>query len=319
MKQERQAIETSGAEVRRYAQAAKEAYDDIMKDVKFSATMDEWQGWDIGVRKRASLFAEELAAVQSNKKAVSAASGAVDLRKEAPDMQKEINSLRTWTDKLHSSARKELIAYSDAALAQLGGQGVAAKISDVTDRLAEQASRISTDATAGMLGAVAAARSKLGLGEPAAEGYVARARSYVASGTRSGSSFDDYVASLNANVAAASSSVSSAAARASSSVASAVGSSSTSSALAGAASSVSSAAAAAASSASSVVSKASRSAASAVGASPTPETLGDYAEVVSDSFNAAINNVGGAFQSGASSASSLASVASKSASSCCRW
>lgn len=329
LQQERQAIETSSAEVRHYAAAAKEAYDDIMRDAKFSATMDEWQGWDLGVRKRASMFAEELSAVQNNKKAVSTASGAVDLRKEAPDMQKEIDSLRNWTDKLHKAARKELIAYCDTSLAQLGGEGVAAKISDVTDRLAEQASRISTDAAAGMLGAVGAARSKLGLGEPASEGYVARAKSYLASGTGSGSSFDDYINSLNANVAAAGSSVSSVAAQASSSIASAVGSSSTpavaraSAAVADAASGVAAnvqaatgkatdAAASAASSASSAASKASRSAASALGASPTPETLEDYTEV-KDNVNAAAGKMGGVAQAATSSASSLASVASKSA------
>lgn len=330
LQQERQAIETSSAEVRHYAAAAKEAYDDIMRDAKFSATMDEWQGWDLGVRKRASMFAEELAAVQSNKKAVSTASGAVHLRKEAPDMQKEIDSLRNWTDKLHKAARTELIAYCDTSLAQLGGEGVAAKISDVTDRLVEQASRISTDAAAGMLGAVGAARSKLGLGEPASEGYVARAKSYLASGTGSGSSFDDYINSLNANVAAAGTSVSSVAAQASNSIASAVGSSSTpavaraSAAVADAASGVAAnvqaatgkatdAAASAASSASSAASKASRSAASALGASPTPETLEDYTEVVKDNVNAAAGKMGGVAQAATSSASSLASVASKSA------
>ncbi|KAJ1019868.1 hypothetical protein NDA13_006091 [Ustilago tritici] len=280
LQQERQAIETSSAEVRRYAAAAKEAYDDIMRDAKFSATMDEWQGWDLGVRKRASMFAEELAAVQSNKKAVSTASGAVDLRKEAPDMQKEIDSLRNWTDKLHKAARKELIAYCDTSLAQLGGEDVAAKISDVTDRLAEQASRISTDAAAGMLGAVGAARSKLGLGEPASEGYVVRAKSYLASGTGSGSSFDDYIntavadaaSGFAANVQAATGKATDAAA-----------------------------------------SKASRSAASALGASPTPETLEDYTEVVKDNVNAAAGKMGGVAQAATSSASSLASVASKSA------
>ncbi|KAJ1021370.1 hypothetical protein NDA18_005608 [Ustilago nuda] len=330
LQQERQAIETSSAEVRRYAAAAKEAYDDIMRDAKFSATMDEWQGWDLGVRKRASMFAEDLAAVQSNKKAVSTASGAVDLRKEAPEIQKEIDSLRNWTDKLHKAARKELIAYCNTSLAQLGGEGVAAKISDVTDRLVEQASRISTDAAAGMLGAVGAARSKLGLGESASEGYVARAKSYLASGTGSGSSFDDYINSLNANVAAAGSSVSSVASQASSSIASAVGSSSTpavaraSAAVADAASGVAAnvqaatgkatdAAASAASSASSAASKASRSAASALGASPTPETLEDYTEVVKDNVNAAAGKMGGVAQAATSSASSLASVASKSA------
>ncbi|KAJ1017747.1 hypothetical protein NDA16_005066 [Ustilago loliicola] len=329
LQQERQAIETSSAEVRRYAAAAKEAYDDIMRDAKFSVTMDEWHGWDLGVRKRASMFAEELAAVQSNKKAVSTASGAVDLRKEAPDMQKEINSLRNWTDKLHSAARKELIVYCDTALAQLGGEGVAAKISDVTDRLAEQASRISTDAAAGMLGAVGAARSKLGLGEPASEGYVARAKSYIASGTGSGSSFDDYLNSLNANVGAVGSSVSSVAAQASSSIASAVVTSSTpavaraSAAVAGAASNVAAnvqaaagkatdAAASAASSASSAASKASRSAASAVGASPTPETFEDYVDAFTAGVEAAVDTAVAQAGSVSASASSLASKASRS-------
>ncbi|SJX64589.1 uncharacterized protein SRS1_15406 [Sporisorium reilianum f. sp. reilianum] len=344
---ETQAIETSSAEVRRYAAAAKEAYDEIMRDAKFSATMDEWHGWDMGVRKRASLFADELAAVQSNKKPVSKSSGALDLRKDAADVQKEINSLRVWSDKLHASARKELIAYCDTALGQLAGQGVAAKVSDVTDRLAEQASRISTDAAAGMLSAVGLARTKLRLGEPASDGYVARAKAYVASGTGSGSSFDDYISSLNAKVAAAGESVASVAAQASSSVASAVGASSStpaaaakaSAAVAGAVGGVAANVKDAAASASSAVSQVSRSAASAVGASPTPETVGDYvddakdkasaaaswisgaaqagassaASVASQSASVAAANVGEAVQSGASSASSLASVASSSA------
>ncbi|CDR88778.1 uncharacterized protein SPSC_05610 [Sporisorium scitamineum] len=322
LQDERQAIETSSAEVRRYASTAKEAYDEIMRDAKFAVTMDEWQGWDIGVRKRASMFAEELAAVQSNKKPVSKSSGAIDLSKEAPDVQKEINSLRVWTNKLHSSARKELIAYCDTALAQLAGQGVAAKVSDVTDRLAEQASRISTDAAAGMLSAVGLARTKLRLGEPASEGYFARAKAYVASGSGSGSSFDDYINSLNAKAAAAGESVASAAAQASSSVVSAVGASSStpaaaakaSAAVAGAVGGVAANVKDAASSASSAASKVSRSAASAVGASPTPETVGDYIDDAKDSAGAAASWISGVAQAGASSASSAASVASSSAS-----
>lgn len=330
LQQERQTIEASSAEVRRYAAAAKDAYDEIMRNAKFSVTMDEWHGWDMGVRKRAALFAEELAAVQSNKKAVSKSSGAVDLRKEAPDMEKEIGSLRSWTDKLHRSARKELIAYCDTALAALAGDGVAAKISDITDRLAEQASRISTDATAGMLAAVASARNKMGLGEVADEGYFARAKAYVASGTGSGSSFDDYVNSLNARAAAAGSSMSSVAAQASSSVASAVGASSSPAAakasaavadaaggvaanVRAAASSASGAAASAASSASSVASQASRSVASAVGASPSPETVEDYIEVAKDNAQGAASRVSQAARSAASSASSAASGASSAA------
>ncbi|CBQ68945.1 conserved hypothetical protein [Sporisorium reilianum SRZ2] len=319
---ETQAIETSSAEVRRYAAAAKEAYDEIMRDAKFSATMDEWHGWDMGVRKRASLFADELAAVQSSKKPVSKSSGALDLRKDAADVQKEINSLRVWSDKLHASARKELIAYCDTALGQLAGQGVAAKVSDVTDRLAEQASRISTDAAAGMLSAVGLARTKLRLGEPASDGYVARAKAYVASGTGSGSSFDDYINSLNAKVAAAGESVASVAAQASSSVASAVGASSStpaaaakaSAAVAGAVGGVAANVKDAAASASSAVSKVSRSAASAVGASPTPETVGDYVDDAKDKASAAASWISGAAQAGASSAASAASVASQSAS-----
>ncbi|SPO31005.1 uncharacterized protein UTRI_05359_B [Ustilago trichophora] len=328
---ERQAIETSSAEVRRYAAAAKEAYDEIMRDAKFAVTMDEWQGWDLGVRKRASLFAEELSAVQSNKKAVSTASGAIDLGKDVPNMQKEVNSLRSYTDKLHSSARKELVAYCDAALAQLAGQGVAAKVSEITDRLAEQASRISTDAAAAMLGAVGSARSKLGLGEPANDGYVARAKSYVAAGSGSGSSFDDYINSLNAKVGAVGSSVSSAAAQATSSIASAVGTSTPAAAKAsaavadaasGVAANIQSAAVAAtesvvsaSSSASSLASKASRSAASAVGASPSPETAADYVEAVQQNFAAAGSKIGQVAQAGVSSASSVALVASESAAS----
>ncbi len=260
LQQETQAIDTSSAEVRRFAVAAKEAYDAIMRDAKFAVTMDEWQGWDVGVRKRATLFAEELAAVQRGTKRVSTASGAVDLSKEAPDVQKEINALRAWTDKLHGAARRELVAYGDSALAQLAGGGVVAKISDVTDRLAEQASRISTDAAAGMVGAVGAARAKLGLGEPAADGYVARAKAYVAAGKGSGSSFDDYVSSLSAGAGAVASSASSLASQASSSVASAVGTPSpasayeaASSAVVGAANGAASNARAAASSASGAV------------------------------------------------------------------
>ncbi|SPO30742.1 uncharacterized protein UTRI_05359 [Ustilago trichophora] len=324
---ERQAIETSSAEVRRYAAAAKEAYDAIMRDAKFAVTMDEWQGWDLGVRKRASLFAEELSAVQSNKKAVSTASGATDLRKDVPDMQNQVNSLRSYTDKLHSSARKELVAYCDAALAQLGGHGVAAKVSEITDRLAEQASRISTDATAGMLDAVGRARSKLGLGEPASDGYVARAKSYIAAGTGSGSSFDDYINSFSANVGAVGSSVSSAAVQASSSVASAVGASTPAAAKAsaavadvanGVAANIQSAAVAATESvvsASCLASKASRSVASAIGASPTPESAADYVEVVQQNFAAAGSKINQVAQAGVSSASSVASVASQSAAS----
>lgn len=297
LQEERQVIEANSAEVGRYAAAAKEAYDDIMRDAKFAVTMDEWQGWDIGVRKRASLFAEELLAVQSNRKGVSASSGAIDLRKEAPDMQKEINSLRTWSDKLHGSARKELIAYSDSALAQLVGSGVIARMSDVIDRLGEQASRISTDAAAGMLGALGLARGKLGLGEPVQESYYARAKAYVGSGAGSGSLLDDYLNSLNNAAAGASGIVSSVAAHASSSAVSAVSAASAgaqaSAAIAGAvggatanvkaaAGAVGDAAASAASSASSVASVASRSVASHVGASPTPETFDEYVDAPVD-------------------------------------
>lgn len=330
LQQETQAIDTSSAEVRRFAVAAKEAYDAIMRDAKFAVTMDEWQGWDVGVRKRATLFAEELAAVQRGTKRVSTASGAVDLSKEAPDVQKEINALRAWTDKLHGAARRELVAYGDSALAQLAGGGVVAKISDVTDRLAEQASRISTDAAAGMVGAVGAARAKLGLGEPAADGYVARAKAYVAAGKGSGSSFDDYVSSLSAGAGAVASSASSLASQASSSVASAVGTPSpasayevASSAVVGAANGAASNARAAASSASGAVggavsqasvaaSRASRSAASAVGASPTPESVGDYIDAVTAAAGSAVDSAASGAAAVSSSASSLASKASRS-------
>ncbi len=330
LQQETQAIDTSSAEVRRFAGAAKEAYDEIMRDAKFAVTMDEWQGWDVGVRKRATLFTEELAAVQRGTKRVSTASGAVDLSNEAPDVQKEINALRAWTDKLHGAARRELVAYGDSALAQLAGGGVVAKISDVTDRLAEQASRISTDAAAGMVGAVGAARARLGLGEPAADGYVARAKAYVAAGTGSGSSFDDYVSSLSAGAGAVASSASSLAGQASSSVASAVDTSSAasayeaaSSAVAGAASAVASNAQAVASSASGAVggavsqasvaaSRASRSAASAVGASPTPESVADYIDAVTAGVGAAVDSAASGVAAVSSGASSLASQASRS-------
>lgn len=330
LQQETQAIDTSSAEVRRFADAAKEAYDEIMRDAKFAVTMDEWQGWDVGVRKRATLFTEELAAVQRGTKRVSTASGAVDLSNEAPDVQKEINALRAWTDKLHGAARRELVAYGDSALAQLAGGGVVAKISDVTDRLAEQASRISTDAAAGMVGAVGAARARLGLGEPAADGYVARAKAYVAAGTGSGSSFDDYVSSLSAGAGAVASSASSLAGQASSSVASAVDTSSAasayeaaSSAVAGAASAVASNAQAVASSASGAVggavsqasvaaSRASRSAASAVGASPTPESVADYIDAVTAGVGAAVDSAASGVAAVSSGASSLASQVSRS-------
>lgn len=336
LQQERQAIETSSAEVRRYALAAKEAYDGIMRDAKFAVTMDEWQGWDIGVRKRASLFSEELSAVQSNRKPVSSSSGAINLRTEAPDMQKEIDSLRSWTDKLHSSARKELVAYCDAALAQLGGTGVAARISDITDRLVEQASRISTDAAAGMLGAVGAARSKLKLGEPATDGYIARAKAYIASGTGSGSSFDDYMSTLNANLGAAAGSaagsVASVAEQARSGIASVGGATSSPAAakasaavvdaasvvasnVQAAASSANSAAASAASQGSSALSKASRSAASVVGASPTPETFEDYVDAFNAGVETAVDTAVDRAASVSSSGSSLASKVSRSAAS----
>ena len=327
LQHETQAIETSSAEVRRYAHAAKEAYDEIMRDAKFAVTMDEWQGWDLGVRKRAALFADELKAVQSGTKPVSKASGATDLS-EAPDMQKEVKALRAHADKLSSAARRELVGYGDGALAQLGGGGVAAKVSEITDRLAEQASRVSTDAAAGMLGAVGVARSKLGLGEAASDGYVARAKAYVAAGSGSGSSFDDYVQGLSASVGDVGSSVSSVAAQASSSIASAVGVSTPATAKASsvvldAASAVAAAAGAATdsaanvvSSASSVAAQASSSIASAVGVS-TPATA-KASSVVVDAASAVAAAAGAATDSAAdvvSSASSVVSKASRSAAS----
>ncbi|GAC77573.1 hypothetical protein PANT_27c00019 [Moesziomyces antarcticus T-34] len=301
LQQETQAIDTSSAEVRRFASAAKEAYDAVMRDAKFAVTMDEWQGWDVGVRKRATLFAEELAAVQRGTKRVSTASGAVDLSKEAPDVQKEINALRAWTDKLHGAARRELLAYGDSALAQLAGGGVVAKISDASSSVA----------------------SAVGTPSPASA-YEAASSAVVDAANGAASSARAAASSASGAVGGAVSQASVAASRVSRSAASAVGASPTpesvgdyidavTAAAGSAVDSAASGAAAVSSGASSLASQVSRSVASAAGAS-TPESVADYVEAARDHVVAAGGKVAAAAQGGMSSAASVADAATSSAS-----
>ena len=180
LSKERHTVETSTEEIRRYALAAKQDYDKIMKDAKFSVTFDEYTGWDKGVQKRTSLFRTELEEVQAGKKPVEPSSGAPDLHDEAADVAREVASLRTFSDRLHLAARREVERFAESGLAQMRGEGVIAQISDVVDSVVEQASSIGVEATAGMLGIVSVARSKLGLQESTDKtGYFARAKAFV--------------------------------------------------------------------------------------------------------------------------------------------
>lgn len=300
LQQERQTVEASSQELRRFAQAAEQAYNKIIADVKFSSTMDDWEGWSNGVKKRAILFTEELYAVQQNKKSVRASSGAPDLRSEAPELDKDIQALRQQADALHKSARKEIASFGTSALAQLAGEGVMARVSDVTDRVSEQASQISTNAAAGMMAAVDAARDRLGLGESAADSYIARAKALLSS---SGSgSVDGYVDSFTKGALSGISSASSAASQVSSSIASAVGATPSAE---GYVDALTDSLKSATDSAASLASQVSKSAASAVGAEPTPSGLLDYV----DAFNAKVESVVDGAVDGAASASSYASSA----------
>ncbi|PWY98153.1 hypothetical protein BCV70DRAFT_194336 [Testicularia cyperi] len=304
IQQERQTVETSSLEIRRYALAAKDAYDQIMKDAKFAATMDEWEGWDNGVKKRASMFFEELSAVQQGKRAVRVSEGLPDLKTEAPNLDREIALLQKSADSLHKSARREVEQFGKSALGQLAsGKGVLEQVADITDRISEQASSISTEAVSGMVAAVSAARAKLGLGDVANDSYFARAKAYAAdaaaaaasavpsSGSSSESGPESVVDAASRNAGAAASSAKSYV----DSVTEGVGA----------------AAASVVSSASSAASQASRSVASAVGASIEPEAPSEHVASVSDQVRSA---AGAATAGGvASSASSLANEASKSA------
>ncbi|SPO36363.1 uncharacterized protein PSFLO_01834 [Pseudozyma flocculosa] len=283
LSQERQVVETSFQEIVRFADAAKKTYDGIMADCKFAATMDEWEGWDKGVRKRASLYLEDLGEVQRGERRVNADSGARDLDSEAPRLAPEIAALRKHAERLFSAARREVEKFGETGLSQLEGNGIIAKISDVADAVADQATNISLEAASGMLAAVALAREKLGLREPAAtDGYFARARAYaqntITSAKQAASDVTTSQAeavdavgkgagSILGQVRSAGDKVASAAATSASSYANDV---------------------------SGAVHHATRSAASVVGASFTPDSLADSAQGLRDSAASLASSIGDA-------------------------
>lgn len=87
---ERDAIYTSADEVDRYVDAAGQSFASMMKAAEHQENVAEWEGWDEGLKVRASMFREELLEVQSGKKAVKSGLGALDFRKEVDVSRKEL-------------------------------------------------------------------------------------------------------------------------------------------------------------------------------------------------------------------------------------
>ncbi|KAN0062523.1 hypothetical protein ACQY0O_005055 [Thecaphora frezii] len=301
LNQEQQVVETSYHEIVRFSRAAKKAYDQIMVEAKFAETMDEWEGWDNGVRKRANLYLQDLSEVQRGERRVNAHSGAPDLHSEAPNLASEVIALRNYLERLFANARREVESFGESCLAQLRGDAAGAKLSDVMDSIADQSMNLSLEASSGMLAAVASARTKLGLKENETDnGYFARAKAYA-----------QHAAKAVSQTAASAGTIANDAAQAvSESGASIVGQTRSTAGIAASASSL-------AEGASSIFHHATRSAASAAGALVTPESAGEHAEGLKSSDTSLAADVSvqvaAALSTGASAGANIAQMASSAA------
>ncbi|KAE8223071.1 hypothetical protein CF319_g3835 [Tilletia indica] len=296
-------IDTADASIKEldlFTVDAKRAYDSLMEKVKFEATVEEFIGWDDELVIRSALLRSEFVEIFNGTRKANTSFGAIDLSNE-PKIDEEVAKLKKNTNKILDAAVSEVRSYGNSAALQLRGEGVRKGINAVTGSIAESASAISSDISAGFQDAIHAAKVKLSLEEDP---------SLLSSISRSASS----AASAVGNAAAAvTSDVGSRAGQAESAAASVAteASRSANEAIRAARSSAFSAARAGSSAASSGV----RSAASAAGVSVTPETPREYVENAAADVSSGFASATEAAKDAGASASSLLHRATRSAAS----
>lgn len=187
-KDEAQAVKASSNEIKRFIKEAAKSFDRIMGEAKFERSVEEYEGWDDGLAKRASFFREELQALVAGKAPYrsSGIENTTDLRKE-PKLDKHIDELQKQVTKLYKAARSQVDSYASTGILQLQGQGSLGAIADVRDNIVEQARSISEGAAASMYAAAVAARRRLGIGgdEEPAQGILARVGEQARTASRS--------------------------------------------------------------------------------------------------------------------------------------
>ncbi|PWN51828.1 hypothetical protein IE53DRAFT_34340 [Violaceomyces palustris] len=153
--EERQAIEESLQEVESLSKKALEEYDSEMKRCKFSATLDEWEGWDKGMGKRGKMLKEELVEVFSGRKEVMKdeeaerdPSSRIDLD-EVPDLEKVVEVIRKGSDKVFNEALSEVKRYCDSRLRCEGSK--VEEVGSVIDGLVETANRLTSETLVDLL------------------------------------------------------------------------------------------------------------------------------------------------------------------------
>ncbi|CAD6885679.1 unnamed protein product [Tilletia laevis] len=273
---------------------AKRAYDALMDKSKFEATVEEFVGWDDDLVIRSILLRKEFVDVFKGDSKANTSFGAIDLSTE-PKIDEEIAKLKKKTDKVFDAAVSEIRSYGNSASLQLRGDGVRKQISAVSGSIAESASAISNDISAGLQDAIHVAKVKLSLeDDPSILSSVSGAQSAAASAATDASrSANEAIRAVRSSALSAAQAGSEAVRSGIRSAASAAGASVTpetpreyvesaaadvSSGFASAGHVATEAAKDAGASASSLLHRATRSAASAVGASVTPETGEEYVE-----------------------------------------
>ncbi|KAK0557793.1 hypothetical protein OC844_005485 [Tilletia horrida] len=273
---------------------AKRAYDELMEKAKFEATVEEFVSWDDELVLRSLMLRQELLEVFKGERKPNLAFGAVDLSAE-PKIDAEVGKLKKQTDTVFDAAVSEIRSYGNSALLQLRGEGVRRQIQAVSGSIAESASAISSDISAGLSDAIHAAKVKLSLeDDPSLLSSLSKSASSAASAASSAaaaltSDVSDRASAADKKARAAASSAAQAARSGVRSAASAAGASvtpetpreyaeSVAADLSSAAGQATDAVKDAGASASSLLHKATRSVASAVGASVTPETREEYVE-----------------------------------------
>ncbi|KAK0569866.1 hypothetical protein OC861_000447 [Tilletia horrida] len=307
-------IDTANAAIKEldlFTVDAKRAFDALMEDAKFEATVEEFVSWDDELVIRSSVLRAEILDVLKGTRKPNLSIGALDLTAE-PNLEEEVARLKQKTDKIFDKAIAEIKSYGSSAALQLRGQGVKKQIKEVTDSIADSASSISSDISEGLQDAIHAAKVKLHIEEdPSLLSSISKSASSASSAA---SKAADAIASGLGIKAEQAQSVFSATSKAASTAA-ATAASSANDALRNAGA----AATDAAKSASSAARGAVRSAASAAGANIEPETPREYAEsvaaAVSSGFASATNAAAEYAQGAAASASSVIHHATRSAAS----
>ena len=197
-------LEASAGEVRRYVKEAQRSYVRIMDEATFQRSVEDYEGWDNGMMRRAQMLEEDLRSLLAGGKVISGMD-AVDLRKE-PKLDAHIAELQGRVKKLYSTARSQVDSYATSGNMQLRGEGALGAISDATDAVGEQARALAEGAASSMLVAAMSARKKLGLAPKEAPGILERVQagmkeakesvSSAVGATPSAKSAGDYVDSV---------------------------------------------------------------------------------------------------------------------------